>query len=678
LILKLLFIRIPNELKQKMNQNKTCKKLKAMFVFLIVLGLFIQLISLSVAEEISESDLNNFSADLINYPDDILDIDYDLGEKIIYFTIESNSGKINIGDLFIFNKDYTLPDYSEDLELKYLVEFYDFYGTLLSSEETSEIYVGVMNPATEKIVIKKDQIIVYEHSFDVNIQKLNSISNNLEKYIFIESVLTDDDVKFNKAYVIEDNSFYSGLFLKHSGPLDYEKVYLVLSSSDNPSVFELEYDYLAFQYDVEDIQTLDPELKPDDSFLPLLNSEKKKKLIKIEMDAKDDYELLLFNSLTKLLQIYQPNLWGFDELMYQRSIDFCDGDGICEPCFSDDCLVSETFASCGDCSSGSLDNYCDLRSDGVCDPDCEGYDLDCGFCEKDRGCLLSSKSFEEISCDTIGGFNCLTDMSCYDGLVVDTLDSGICCVGGFCQADYYGALYDFESEPEFDIEYDEKGVVQIFKPTIVDLDNSQLANSLSPLPFEQNINLLSAEAAEQKIMEDFSTIDFEISKTGEAVPKEIVELEESEKEFEKSMQQDFEQTSQEINSPLKPYSFLFIFILIIVVILIVFAFIVSFVRNSKKQIPLTKEYNSKQFAQPTTQVNQRSTQQFAQPTNKLSAQNQPAYYDLQKIITDMVKRRYNYSQIKQILIKKGYLSSNVDSEIRKHYSNFTQKYGVRK
>ncbi len=50
----------------------------------------------------------------------------------------------------------------------------------------------------------------------------------------------------------------------------------------------------------------------------------------------------------------------------------CNRNGVCETEF-------ENHLNCkADCKSGSPEGYCDSLSDGVCDPDCDGSDPDCG------------------------------------------------------------------------------------------------------------------------------------------------------------------------------------------------------------------------------------------------------------------------------------------------------------
>ncbi len=82
-------------------------------------------------------------------------------------------------------------------------------------------------------------------------------------------------------------------------------------------------------------------------------------------------------------------------------VDASDSDGICDPdCYSNvykgsydiDCVKSNDNI-CDPATNGIKDGICDydcIKTNGVCDPDCSGYDADCphkdnGFCEPERG-----------------------------------------------------------------------------------------------------------------------------------------------------------------------------------------------------------------------------------------------------------------------------------------------------
>ena len=50
---------------------------------------------------------------------------------------------------------------------------------------------------------------------------------------------------------------------------------------------------------------------------------------------------------------------------------------MCEPCLSNNCTLSENELSCLDCAPNSIDGYCHLELNDVCDPDCPLDDYDC-------------------------------------------------------------------------------------------------------------------------------------------------------------------------------------------------------------------------------------------------------------------------------------------------------------
>lgn len=55
------------------------------------------------------------------------------------------------------------------------------------------------------------------------------------------------------------------------------------------------------------------------------------------------------------------------------------------------CGGNENYGTCPiDCKSGMKDDYCDRIIDGICDPDCEGKDLDCKIKEREEKKILTS------------------------------------------------------------------------------------------------------------------------------------------------------------------------------------------------------------------------------------------------------------------------------------------------
>ncbi len=147
-----------------------------------------------------------------------------------------------------------------------------------------------------------------------------------------------------------------------------------------------------------------------------------------------------FTGIGKIL-VFKKNEFQLSELnahsLISKDISFCDNDGVCEPCFSGFCFLTENVLTCPDCPSGFNDGYCDLKKDGVCDPDCENQDGDCSFCEP-------FCAFENITCSDKGGTFCSSDEECVGGyfsggifnndLIVDN-----CCINGFCGNSYASA-----------------------------------------------------------------------------------------------------------------------------------------------------------------------------------------------------------------------------------------------
>jgi hypothetical protein len=66
------------------------------------------------------------------------------------------------------------------------------------------------------------------------------------------------------------------------------------------------------------------------------------------------------------------NVYKGSKLLYSKSLDLCNSDGICDK-------ASETYLSCPeDCPQDKPDPLCAGASDGVCDPECAtGVDSDC-------------------------------------------------------------------------------------------------------------------------------------------------------------------------------------------------------------------------------------------------------------------------------------------------------------
>lgn len=118
---------------------------------------------------------------------------------------------------------------------------------------------------------------------------------------------------------------------------------------------------------------------------------------------------------------------GRGNIMFEKTISFCNNNGQCEPCEGIDCAVSENSASCNDCPSGGKDLYCDLKRDSICDPDCVGMDADCPGCDQ-RPCYYEDSIDENNACTVYGGEVCNTIEEC-SGDAVTYGSGGICCIG---------------------------------------------------------------------------------------------------------------------------------------------------------------------------------------------------------------------------------------------------------
>lgn len=104
-------------------------------------------------------------------------------------------------------------------------------------------------------------------------------------------------------------------------------------------------------------------------------------------DSRENYENCPEDCPSGSLDGYCDGLWDLicdPDCSRSEDVDcFCNKDGICE-------VKIENYLNCPqDCPSGSLDEYCDALSDGICDPDCkEGEDPDCGISYLDYILLL--------------------------------------------------------------------------------------------------------------------------------------------------------------------------------------------------------------------------------------------------------------------------------------------------
>lgn len=140
-----------------------------------------------------------------------------------------------------------------------------------------------------------------------------------------------------------------------------------------------------------------------------------------EEDAWGQAAFFYDDRLSKIL------LEGEDKLSHEQDISFCNNNGICEPCEGVNCVLAEGYLTCDDCASGAKDNYCDLKRDGICDPDCNDLDVDCNACQITNTCLGEYEIIKR-TCSDYGGSPC-GEGQCLGELVLTEDVFNDCCVG---------------------------------------------------------------------------------------------------------------------------------------------------------------------------------------------------------------------------------------------------------
>ena len=118
-------------------------------------------------------------------------------------------------------------------------------------------------------------------------------------------------------------------------------------------------------------------------------------------------------------------------LLVDKSVSFCNNNGICEPCYGENCTLMENTYTCPDCPTGSADFACDLAKDGICDPDCGSHDEDCSGCT--QNCWYNDSVMQYTSCAAdMKGVICKPAQFC-TGRFTYADDSGsLCCTAGRC------------------------------------------------------------------------------------------------------------------------------------------------------------------------------------------------------------------------------------------------------
>jgi hypothetical protein len=176
-----------------------------------------------------------------------------------------------------------------------------------------------------------------------------------------------------------------------------------------------------------------------------------------EQDFYDEsgiYTIEIYNKFNSLVYgeqgVASRIAFGFDEdkgtvkiyknsnLIITQELSFCNHNKKCESCNSDasTCANFESSITCpDDCATGSDDNYCDLAKDGICDPDCEGHDMDCSSCsdpESDNVCYYNTEEFRCMY-EYIGVSCNLSQVCAGQDAESITMDDGtLCCVDSYC------------------------------------------------------------------------------------------------------------------------------------------------------------------------------------------------------------------------------------------------------
>ncbi len=134
------------------------------------------------------------------------------------------------------------------------------------------------------------------------------------------------------------------------------------------------------------------------------------------------YTLIDYNIISdfNILQVLKD-----DEIISKHTLNFCNDNGICEPCKGPDCETQENELVCGDCEKSSQDLYCNIEQDGICDPDCVAYEYE------QQG--EYEECYEEklmiISCSDYFGKTCAEDQVCNGTELAINETQELCCLG---------------------------------------------------------------------------------------------------------------------------------------------------------------------------------------------------------------------------------------------------------
>ncbi len=148
----------------------------------------------------------------------------------------------------------------------------------------------------------------------------------------------------------------------------------------------------------------------------------------ISSEVLDAGYIIVFNYDNSMSTV---NLYYKENLVLTYPLNFCNNNGVCEPCDGENCSISENVLTCNDCSSGSKDKFCDLIRDDICDPDCDGIDADCEECKKIT-CAYNDTPFvveQKLCVKDLSGQICKASETCTKEFVYSDDAGSLCCKG---------------------------------------------------------------------------------------------------------------------------------------------------------------------------------------------------------------------------------------------------------
>lgn len=405
----------------------------------------------------------------------------------------------------------------------------------------------------------------------------------------------------------------------------------------------------------------------------------------IESSSGDELQRLFLEGPSTMTSfrkdIFKVKVVSQSSTLFEKQISFCDSDNICEPCTGSDCSLIENVLTCGDCSSGSADNFCDTESDSICDPDCDGdfSDPDCGddcgeeYCDDD-----DTSSVPE--CARYGGTICEYDEDCIHGLMIFSGDSMYCCLDGFCAntGEYVETTAEMEAQPSMTItpsgalasdvrsvgvgkyclqelggrfcSFDESCTgnnVEYYKDTFCCMGSCAKvpASAVEIINYEEAVELTEFAtdeddlgiAPDYDVLDEFPEETWQEFEEGDFPHESFAEVDE---ETPLISTEYVEQVVAAAEEKLDKISFLHVAIVLILVLVVVFLLVGLFKRKASEQI--SSEVDT-------------------------SGTTAPVKQDLQSDIDSLVSQGNDYKKAEQALIERGYDKAVVDAEIRKNY-----------